>query len=117
MRGDKNILKKGKIEQPAKCMKGKVSREKAPRKLPPYVRVSQCCFNWSLVPKQFQVQTTGQNCFYFLHTPFLHLPRELNVILFMPGIRGTYGLELVCLPCVESLGDSQDLNRKVYNLI
>ena len=42
------------------------------------------------------------------HTFFFHLPRELNVILFMPGILGviSYGLELVCLSCVESLGDS-----------
>lgn len=63
MRGDKNILKKGKIGTACEMhVKGKVSRKSSKKITSISVRVSQCCFNWSLVPKQFQVQTTGQHC-------------------------------------------------------
>lgn len=63
MRGDKNILMKGKIGTACEMhVKGKVRRKSSKKITFLSVRVSQCCFNWSLVPKQFQVQTTDQNC-------------------------------------------------------
>ena len=63
MRGNKNIPKKGKIGTAWEMhVKGKVRRKSSRKITSLSVRVSQCCFNWSLVPEQFQVQTTGQNC-------------------------------------------------------
>lgn len=123
MRGNKNILKKGKIGTACKMhVKGKVRRKSSKKITSISVRVSQCCFNWvQYFLSSFRFKLQVKIVFLFsAHTFFfLFSGKLINVILFMPGILGviSYGLESMYLSCVESLGDSQDLNWKVYNQI